>query len=254
VNVWHDRDVWPDDRQSRNVEKLLPCRIFELHAVCPALDWHRAWFVDLLHWDSFLNFQNVVECSTMPDSQTPYKGSAADVVRQSRGNAIMRGGTAGDLTGEDWAALLTLYENTCAYCRVSLLLDAPAKHPQKATIDHIVSLTQGGEHTKSNVIPSCWKCNARKGERFIAPLPPPGQPADSQPQSPLPAAGPPIKKLFTPVSAAHVALIIELRHQRRSIAELMGITGLTFNQIAHKLSELQKQGMVPIIGRGRRRK
>jgi hypothetical protein len=188
-----------------------------------------------------------------------YKGSAADVTRMARGNVQMRGGDAGDFVAQDWTDLLILYQNdqgkpTCAYCRVELELDAPPKTPRKATIDHVVAITNGGKHTRSNIVPACHKCNERKGSRFIAPLPPPGKPADSQPHSPLPAAGPPVKKLFTPVSAAHVALIIELRHQGRSIADLMGITGLTFNQIAHKLSDLQKQGIVPIIGRGRRRK
>lgn len=172
----------------------------------------------------------------------------------AKSNVKMRGGGTGDFCTQDWIDILCLYENTCAYCRTPVLFDVPAKHPQKATIDHIVSLTQGGQHTKSNVTVACWKCNSRKGERTIAPLPPPGQPADSQPREPLPPAGPAIKKLFTEVSAAHVEQIIEQRHYGRSIAEIMAITGLSFNQIAYQLSMLQKAGKVPVIGRGRRKK
>src|SRR3990172_6217241 len=190
----------------------------------------------------------------MTDGQVPYKGSPADVIRQSRGNVIMRGGDAGDLTAEDWTAILVLYQNTCAYCRAPLLLDAPPKHPRKATIDYVVSLTKGGQHTKENVRPSCWRCNSRKGERFIAPLAPPGMPKLSDGQTPLPDAGPLVKKLFTPITDTHKTMIIDLRHTGASISEIMRSTGLTFNQIAHALSQLQKAGKVPIIGRGRRSK
>jgi hypothetical protein len=200
---------------------------------------------------SFLNYPNQCTFFNMA-SQSVYKGSAADVVRQSRGNIKMRGGDAGDLTADDWTALLILYQNTCAYCRVPLILDAPPKHPHKATLDHVIPLTQGGLHTKLNVVPSCWRCNSRKGERFVAPLPPPGTPTDSQ--SLLPPAGAVAHKKFTPVTTAHVDLIIELRYLGRSISDIMAATSLTFNQIARQLSELQKQGRVPIIGRGRRRK
>lgn len=163
----------------------------------------------------------------------------------------MRGGDPGDLTAEDWTSLLELYQNTCAYCRHPLLFEAPPKHPRKATVDHIVPITQGGKNTKANVVPACWQCNSRKGESYIAPLSPPGTPTDSQ--SPLPLPRRAAHKKFMEVTAAHVARIIELRHAGRTISEIMVDVGITFNQAARQLSMLQKQGRVPIIRRGRRR-
>jgi len=45
---------------------------------------------------------------------------------------------------------------TCVYCGT-----------RKAdTIDHIVEVDQGGEHTSENCVPACYKCNSAKGARY----------------------------------------------------------------------------------------
>lgn len=38
-------------------------------------------------------------------------------------------------------------------------------HPRAATLDHIVPLSKGGEHTKANTQCLCFSCNTSKGNR-----------------------------------------------------------------------------------------
>lgn len=38
----------------------------------------------------------------------------------------------------------------------------------RATLDHIIPLCQGGQHTKTNVQCSHWKCNMSKGGQLLA--------------------------------------------------------------------------------------
>lgn len=41
----------------------------------------------------------------------------------------------------------------CAYCETE----------KATTVDHVVAIARGGKHEASNVVLSCWPCNARKG-------------------------------------------------------------------------------------------
>lgn len=102
-----------------------------------------------------------------------YKGSIQNLLRQSRADFKARGGIVVDLTVEDLADLLGRYQMTCAYCRQPVLLHVDVGHPQKLTLDHVLPIDRGGGHTADNLVPSCWRCNERKGTRTIQPLPPP---------------------------------------------------------------------------------
>lgn len=53
----------------------------------------------------------------------------------------------------------------CQLCRrpVSLRLSAP--HPRSATLDHIIPLSRGGEHSRANVQLAHYGCNSSKGNR-----------------------------------------------------------------------------------------
>lgn len=64
-----------------------------------------------------------------------------------------RAGT-GDVTPEEWTAILDRHDYRCAYCC------APWEH-----MDHKVPLSRGGEHAPHNVIPSCADCNLSKGAK-----------------------------------------------------------------------------------------
>ena len=57
----------------------------------------------------------------------------------------------GDLTFDDWQEVLSTYGDKCAYC------GCPPE-----TMDHVVPLSRGGKHTKSNVVPACRSCNSSK--------------------------------------------------------------------------------------------
>jgi 5-methylcytosine-specific restriction endonuclease McrA len=67
-------------------------------------------------------------------------------------------GSDPDLTAEEWREILEEFDNCCAYCQARGL---------KLEQEHITPLTRGGRHTKSNVVPSCRSCNARKNTKTL---------------------------------------------------------------------------------------
>jgi len=38
-------------------------------------------------------------------------------------------------------------------------------HQKKATIDHVIALAEGGEHSMANCVVACWECNVHKGTK-----------------------------------------------------------------------------------------
>lgn len=58
------------------------------------------------------------------------------------------------LTAYQWRQLQRAYEGLCAYC-----LAQPGTQP-----DHVIPLTKGGSHDKSNVVPCCPTCNQAKSD------------------------------------------------------------------------------------------
>lgn len=66
----------------------------------------------------------------------------------------------GAFTEHDWGRMLELYEGRCLSCG--------KKEPEiKLTVDHIVPVSSGGEHTWGNIQPLCFNCNRRKGTKAI---------------------------------------------------------------------------------------
>lgn len=59
------------------------------------------------------------------------------------------------LTKTEWEEIKVIYFHRCYYCL----------QPGKLTKDHVVPLSKGGQHTKSNIVPACQPCNSRKGNR-----------------------------------------------------------------------------------------
>lgn len=55
-------------------------------------------------------------------------------------------------TAKEWTALLTQYDEVCAYCG--------AQGP--LTADHRIPLSRGGRNVIENIIPACKSCNSRK--------------------------------------------------------------------------------------------
>jgi 5-methylcytosine-specific restriction endonuclease McrA len=72
---------------------------------------------------------------------------------KSRRRRALKAGTAAELTGEEWLAILEYFNHACAYC---LRADLPLQQ------EHVIALARGGEHIAENVVPACGHCNARK--------------------------------------------------------------------------------------------
>lgn len=60
------------------------------------------------------------------------------------------------LTSEQWQAIKIAYRNRCAYCGLR----------KKLTMDHVIPISKGGEHTASNIVPACQSCNSSKNARL----------------------------------------------------------------------------------------
>jgi 5-methylcytosine-specific restriction endonuclease McrA len=69
-----------------------------------------------------------------------------------------RMGVVSNFTHKDWIELVGDYGSRCVYCNKKL------ENPEQ---DHIVPLSQGGEHAKENVVPSCRSCNASKNNKTL---------------------------------------------------------------------------------------
>ena len=67
-------------------------------------------------------------------------------------------GNGGELTLEEWNAILDFYGHKCLCC---------GRDNVKLTIDHVVPIFQGGKHSADNVQPLCGPCNSRKKDKHI---------------------------------------------------------------------------------------
>jgi 5-methylcytosine-specific restriction endonuclease McrA len=64
-------------------------------------------------------------------------------------------GLIGSLTGEQWKAAVSYFGGRCAYCGHS-----------KLTVDHVIPQARMGNTTVDNIVPACYPCNVRKGDRL----------------------------------------------------------------------------------------
>jgi 5-methylcytosine-specific restriction endonuclease McrA len=66
------------------------------------------------------------------------------------------GATLNDLTLAQWQEIKAHYGQRCVYC---------GRKMQRLTLDHIIPLSKGGNHTATNIVPACLSCNSRKNNR-----------------------------------------------------------------------------------------
>ena len=66
--------------------------------------------------------------------------------------ARKRGALVNDFNVAQWHALVESFGQCCAYCG----------EQGKLTLDHVVPLSRGGDHTLTNILPACSTCNSRK--------------------------------------------------------------------------------------------
>ena len=76
------------------------------------------------------------------------------VLKINNGMAIGEG-----ITTEQWEVKIREYNYRCAYCGRRCAL----------TMDHVISLSKGGDHLIKNVVPACTECNSRKGVKLWQP-------------------------------------------------------------------------------------
>jgi len=62
-----------------------------------------------------------------------------------------------DLTTDQWIGCLTFFDNKCVYCG----------EDKRITQDHVMPITKNGEHTKTNVVPACFRCNCSKNDSLL---------------------------------------------------------------------------------------
>jgi 5-methylcytosine-specific restriction endonuclease McrA len=72
-----------------------------------------------------------------------------------------------DLTDAQWEIIKQTYRHNCAYCGKSLIEFSYDAHVRAAmvTMDHVIPVKRGGNHTWSNIVPVCLSCNARKRDK-----------------------------------------------------------------------------------------
>ena len=68
-------------------------------------------------------------------------------------NKHLRRANGGDFTPAQWEHMKDLYGHRCAYCD---------RHMERLTMDHVIPVSQGGEHTWNNIVPACRRCNSSK--------------------------------------------------------------------------------------------
>lgn len=49
----------------------------------------------------------------------------------------------------------------CVYCGLTHFTST-----NFLTVDHIIPLTQGGSSGYDNIVPACWECNSKKGNKI----------------------------------------------------------------------------------------
>jgi len=67
-------------------------------------------------------------------------------------------GINGSVTYGQFQALCQFHKNRCFYCG----------HEGHLEVDHAVPLSRGGQHRIKNIVPSCRRCNAAKGNKTLS--------------------------------------------------------------------------------------
>ncbi|MBO9533413.1 MAG: HNH endonuclease [Solirubrobacteraceae bacterium] len=86
--------------------------------------------------------------------------SKTRAARSSRKRRRKVNAAGNDLSDLQWAAILTAWGDTCAYCGS----DGKGKVLQR---DTMLAISRGGRYTLENVVPACGSCNASKGNDEI---------------------------------------------------------------------------------------
>src|SRR5215831_11061020 len=86
------------------------------------------------------------------------KGRVAGRIRCSRRRA-RRLSANGQILPIQWLGIIKMQKNRCFYCRKRFTKKQPP------TMDHIIALSQGGDHMPENIVAACRSCNSSKGSK-----------------------------------------------------------------------------------------
>jgi len=83
------------------------------------------------------------------------KGRAMMAMRNARRYEWVKN-TPNPLTAAQWLEILKQHRYHCHYCHKKT----------KLTLDHVIPLSKGGQHTATNVVPACPHCNSTKHDKI----------------------------------------------------------------------------------------
>ena len=94
-----------------------------------------------------------------PETSRNWRRNNKDKIRNYTASRKARlAGNGGDLTIEEWHAILDFYGHKCLCC---------GRDDVKLTIDHVIPISNGGKHSADNIQPLCGPCNSRKKDKHI---------------------------------------------------------------------------------------
>lgn len=65
--------------------------------------------------------------------------------------------------------LRNLHGDDCAYCGGTLVFHkSETYNPLTVTIDHVIPISRGGQHSWENTVLACWSCNSSKRDRLLS--------------------------------------------------------------------------------------
>jgi 5-methylcytosine-specific restriction endonuclease McrA len=95
-----------------------------------------------------------------------YRRTAGYLSKAMVRNWVRRGAVlAGDVSASD-IAQLRYFAVDCPDCGCGMSDDSHRRTSK--TIDHVIPIARGGEHSLENIRVVCWSCNSRKRDRVLA--------------------------------------------------------------------------------------
>jgi len=104
------------------------------------------------------NLEHVREMS-MVSYRKNYEKNREKIYANAKARRALKRNAKGKISAAEWREKIAEFNSCCAYC---------LKHMDKdITMDHMIPLSKGGEHTIENVVPACRNCNSQKQKRSI---------------------------------------------------------------------------------------
>lgn len=139
-------------QKSNYVDKRKPDRVAK---VCP--------FCGI----SFEGKKPQVACGAVECLEERKRQATKDVSHRRR--ARKRGAKVGRVVR---AEVLARDDYVCHLCGQETLPGEGQHHPRYPTLDHLIPLSRGGEHSMENVATACFRCNTRRSNKLLSELPP----------------------------------------------------------------------------------